>query len=173
MTRRSSATLVQTNFPRLEADGVTHRRECECPRCDAGYRPSESERALAARRWRHESDREKAQSAHEKLQEKKRVRALKLGLALAAEAKETEARLLEQDRLAAGLADDPRLAELLRLRRAGVPVAEALDLVERRPAWPAGGRRGSGIQLRFTDLDDGDRRPARAASRPDRGARRD
>ncbi len=28
------------HLPRFEADGVTHRRDCECVRCDAGYRPT-------------------------------------------------------------------------------------------------------------------------------------
>ena len=47
-------------LPRLEEDGVTHRRDCECVRCDAGYRPTEHERADARRRIGEQKAREQA-----------------------------------------------------------------------------------------------------------------
>ena len=36
-----------THLPRFEPDGTTHRRDCECVRCDAGFRPTEEERRVA------------------------------------------------------------------------------------------------------------------------------
>src|SRR6478735_8180437 len=76
------------HLPRLEADGVTHRRDCECVRCDAGFRPTEHERTAARLRFE------------------------------AAQSRELAARALARRR------------ERARLRRAGVPLAEALASVE-------------------------------------------
>jgi hypothetical protein len=47
---RESLPLL-AHLPRLEADGVTHRRDCECVRCDAGFRPTEHDRTVARQRW--------------------------------------------------------------------------------------------------------------------------
>jgi len=47
-------------LPRLETDGVTHRRDCECVRCDAGFRPTERERVEARRRISDKRAREQA-----------------------------------------------------------------------------------------------------------------
>src|SRR3954451_20956565 len=73
------------HLPRFEADGVTHRRDCECVRCDAGYRPSEAERTVAGRRWEERRIREAAARALSRRQELARVRAVATELALGAE----------------------------------------------------------------------------------------
>jgi len=122
------------HLPRFEADGVTHRRDCECVRCDAGYRPSEADRAVAGRRWEERRIREAAARALTRRQERARVRALATELALGAEiqaANETVRAL----RAAQVRADsDSRLALLQSLRRTGMPLAAALAEVERRSA---------------------------------------
>ena len=74
-----------THLPRFEADGVTHRRDCECVRCDAGYRPSETDRTVAGQRWEERRIREAAARALARRQERARVRAVATELALGAE----------------------------------------------------------------------------------------
>jgi len=120
------------HLPRFEADGVTHRRDCECVRCDAGYRPSETDRTDAGRRWEERRIREAAARALARRQERARVRAVATELALGVEirAANEEVRAL---RAAHARADgDPRLALLQALRRTGMPLAAALVEVERR-----------------------------------------
>jgi hypothetical protein len=120
------------HLPRLEADGVTHRRDCECVRCDAGYRPTEQERTAARRRWTDRREHEAALRALARRQERARVRAAALGLELRAEEAVTDAHV-EALRVAHERADaDGRLALLQSLRRAGMPLAAALVEVERR-----------------------------------------
>ena len=125
------------HLPRFEADGVTHRRDCECVRCDAGYRPSEADRTVAGRRWEERRVREAAARALARRQERARVRAVATELAVGAEirAANEEVRAL---RAAHARADgDPRLALLQALRRTGMPLAAALVEVERRSKDPA------------------------------------
>ena len=73
------------HLPRFEADGVTHRRDCECVRCDAGYRPSETDRTVAGQRWEERRIREAAARALARRQERARVRAVATELALGVE----------------------------------------------------------------------------------------
>jgi hypothetical protein len=120
------------HLPRLEADGVTHRRDCECVRCDAGYRPTEQERATARRRFEDRRVREAAARALARRQERARVRAAATGLALRAEEVAADERLRAL-RVARARADgDQRLALLQSLRRTGMSLAAALSEVERR-----------------------------------------
>jgi predicted transcriptional regulator len=84
----------------------------------------------------HSDELEKAQLALERMKEKKRIRSLKMELALAESEQQTDV-LLEQQRQAHERADrDPKLEELLRLRKAGVSIQEALSRIEgdRKPA---------------------------------------
>ena len=122
------------HLPRFEADGVTHRRDCECVRCDAGYRPSETERTVAGQRWEEQRIREAAARALARRKERARVRALATELALGAEiqAANDTVRALRAAHVRADA--DQRLALLQSLRRTGMPLAAALAEVERRSA---------------------------------------
>src|SRR5262245_41754277 len=71
---RNLSLLVR--LPRVEADGVTHRRDCECVRCDAGFRPSEHERVEARRRFEHGQARERGRERTARALERSRERAL-------------------------------------------------------------------------------------------------
>jgi hypothetical protein len=119
-------------LPRLEADGHTHRRDCECPRCDAGFTPSERQRDAASRRWQEETDRKAAEAALARKRARDRIKALRLALDLEEEERQTAARLREEKALAARLRSDARLATLLAVREAGVPPADAVEETERR-----------------------------------------
>src|SRR5205814_10285382 len=115
------------SLPRLEADGETHRRDCECPRCDAGWRPSEGQRGVAARRWREQQERQAAEAALRRKQARDRIKALRLALALEEEERRTAARLREEAALAARLRKDARLSTLLAVRQAGLPPQDAVQ----------------------------------------------
>jgi hypothetical protein len=128
----SRAPSLTLSLPRLEADGDTHRRDCECPRCDAGWRPSEGQRDAAARRWREQQERQAAEAALRRKQARDRVKALRLALALEEEERRTAARLREEAALAARLRKDARLSTLLAIRQAGLPPADAVQETERR-----------------------------------------
>jgi hypothetical protein len=135
------------HLPRLEPDGVTHRRDCECVRCDAGYRPTEHERAAARRRFVERRVREAAARAFARRQERARVRAAATGLALRAEEVVADARVRALHAAQARADGDQRLALLQSLRRAGMPLAAALIEVERRSNDSAGwAQQGSNLQ---------------------------
>ncbi len=120
------------HLPRFEADGVTHRRDCECVRCDAGYRPSEADRTVAGRRWDERRIREAAARALARRQERARVRAVATELALGAEIQAADEKVRAL-RAAHQRADsDRRLALLQSLRRSGMSLAAALAEVESR-----------------------------------------
>ena len=124
--------------PRLETDGVTHRRDCECVRCDAGFRPSEEDRRTARLRWEVRRARGAAERALERRRERARVKQAALALELEAEAKAVDDRIRALRAARARADSDARLALLRRLRGAGVPLAEALAAVEREAVGPAG-----------------------------------
>jgi hypothetical protein len=130
MGRRAPSYAL--SLPRLEADGQTHRRECECPRCDGGWRPSEGQREVAARRWEEQRERQAAEAALKRKQARDRIKALGLALALEEEERRTLTRLREEAALAARLRSDARLAALLEIRSAGVPPEDAVEETERR-----------------------------------------
>ena len=119
-------------LPRFEDDGVTHRRDCECVRCDAGYRPTEHERAEARRR--HGEHKAREQVARDIVRRKERER-MKLAVVdvyvdeqVRAANEQVRALREARDRAAA----DERLAQLWELRRAGLSLRDAIDEVERR-----------------------------------------
>jgi hypothetical protein len=120
------------HLPRLEADGLTHRRDCECVRCDAGYRPTEQERTVARHRWDQRRLHEAATRALARQQERAHVRAAAVGLALRAEEAAADARVRALRAARARADEDRQLALLQSLRRAGMPLAAALVEVERR-----------------------------------------
>jgi hypothetical protein len=129
-TRRSPPSTL--SLPRLEADGRTHRRDCECPRCEAGFGPSEGQRGLAARRWQEQQDRQAAEAALARKRARDRIKALRLVLALEEEDRRTAARLKEEAKLLARLKEDARLNTLLAVRQEGLPPDDAVRETERR-----------------------------------------
>ena len=134
MVRRPLPLLA--HLSRLEADGVTHRRDCECVRCDAGFRPTEHDRTMARERWQVAKAHQGAARALDRRREKIRAKKFALVMELDAEARATDAHI-NALRAARTRADsDARLSLLQRLRRAGVPLTRALELVDR--VGPAG-----------------------------------
>ena len=78
------------HLARLEADGVTHRRDCECVRCDAGFRPTEHDRTVARERWRLAKSQQAAAKALDRRREKVRAKKFALVMELDAESKATD-----------------------------------------------------------------------------------
>jgi hypothetical protein len=123
-------------LPQFEEDGVTHRRDCECVRCDAGFRPTEQERAEARRRFGAQKAREQAARAEVRRKERERMKLAIVDVYVDEQvrAANEKVRALREarDRAAA----DVRLAQLWELRRAGWPLRAALEEVERRSPMP-------------------------------------
>ena len=123
------------HLPRLEADGVTHARDCECVRCDAGFRPTEGERADARRRWEVQQARalewERTTRALARRRERARVKQAALEIQIEADIRAVDARIQALRAAQARTEEDPRMAALKQLRAAGVPLAKALEEVER------------------------------------------
>ena len=123
-------------LPRFEADGILHRRDCECVRCDAGFRPTEHERAEAERRIGALKAREQAARAEARRKERERMKLAVVDVYMDEQvrAANEQVRALREarDRAAA----DQRLAQLWELRRAGWSLRDALEEIERR-AGPA------------------------------------
>jgi hypothetical protein len=120
------------HLPRLEADGSTHRRDCECVRCDAGYRPTEEQRESARLRFEVQRARAAAERALARRRERERVKKTAVALELGAAANDVDERIraLRAARARAE-GDDGRLALLRRLREAGLPLGQALAAVDR------------------------------------------
>ena len=136
MARKKTPLPLLAHLPRLEADGVTHRRDCECVRCDAGFRPTEHDRALARERWQLAKAQQAAARALDRRRQKVRAKKFALVMELDAEAKATDERIVALRAARTRVDDDDRLALLQSLRAEGVPLAEALEIVER--VGPAG-----------------------------------
>ena len=64
----------------MEEDGVTHRRDCPCARCDAGFGPSEHERAQARRRWTEKQAQAAAERAAARKKEGERLKRAEMDL---------------------------------------------------------------------------------------------
>jgi hypothetical protein len=124
---------------RLEADGETHRRDCECARCEAGFTPTERDRELASRRVAEKQGRVMAARAAERKREKARLAQTEL---LAYFRRGNAAADAEVQRLRAVRAKvlaDRRVEELLRLRKEGWELGAALAEIDRRLPPEAGG----------------------------------
>ena len=121
-------------LPRLEEDGVTHRRDCECVRCDAGYRPTEQERTRARQRIAAKKAREQAAHILARKRELEVMKQAVMDLFVDAQVKAANDQVDSLREAKARSASDERLAELWRLRRAGLSLPEALEEVERRAA---------------------------------------
>jgi hypothetical protein len=140
MRSSRARSLPALSLPRLQPDGQTHRRDCECPRCEAGFGPSERQRATAAQRWEDQRLREQAAAALERRRARARIKALGVALALEEEERQTAARLREEAALAQRLHSDPRLAALLENRRRGRSPEEAIREAESRHPPRSAGR---------------------------------
>jgi hypothetical protein len=119
-------------LPLLEEDGLLHRRDCECVRCDAGFRPTEKERAEARRRIGVQKAREHAARAEERRKERARMKLAVVDVFVDEQVKAANTQVhtlrVARDRAAA----DQRLAQLWELRRTGWSLRDALEEVERR-----------------------------------------
>jgi hypothetical protein len=129
----AGALRLQTHLPRFEADGVTHARDCACPRCDAGFGPSERERRVAEARWREREAEEEARRMAERRRRRRLAKAIALRDALEQDERQVDRRLRAERELRARLAADARLEALLARRRAGAPVERALAEAESAP----------------------------------------
>jgi hypothetical protein len=118
--------------PRLEEDGVTHRRECECVRCDAGFRPSEHERLAARRRFDAQRARERTARAQARTEERARMKRDEFEGYVDGQVQAADEQVIALRAARERVARDQRLAELWQLRRAGLSLRDALDEVEKR-----------------------------------------
>jgi hypothetical protein len=119
-------------LPHFEDDGVTHRRDCECVRCDAGFRPTEHEREEARRRFEEQKVREQAARAEMRRKERERMKLAVVDVFVDEQVKAANEQVRALREARARAAADPRLAELWALRRSGWSLADALEEVERR-----------------------------------------
>jgi len=130
--RLSGGTKARPGMERLEADGQTHRRDCECPRCEAGFTPTDHDRELAARRVAEKQGRAAAARAAERKKERTRIAQLDLQAYFRASNAAADAEVHRLRELRSKAIADRRLDELLRLRREGLPLGLALDEIDRR-----------------------------------------
>ena len=133
MARKATETALPllAHLPRFEADGSTHRRDCECVRCDAGYRPTEQQREAAGLRWEIERARAAAERALARQRERERAKKAAVALELQAAANDVDQRIRALRAARARAERDARLALFERLRRAGMPLGQALAEVDR------------------------------------------
>ena len=124
---------------RLEPDGQTHRRDCECARCEAGFTPTEREREHAKRRVAEKQGRLMAARAAERKREKARLAQTELlaYFRLGNAAADAEVQRLRASRAKA--VADRRVDELLRLRTQGWALGAALEEIDRRLPPEGGG----------------------------------
>jgi hypothetical protein len=119
-------------LPRFEDDGVTHRRDCECVRCDAGYRPTEHERIEAQRRFGAQRAREQAAQAELRRKERERMKLAVVDVYVDEQVRAADAQVKAIREARERTAADERLAQLWELRRSGWSLRDALEEVERR-----------------------------------------
>jgi hypothetical protein len=133
MARKAAETKLPllAHLPRFEVDGSTHQRDCECVRCDAGFRPTEQQRESARLRWEVERARAAAERALARRREREQVKKAAVALELGAAANDVDQRIRALRAARARAEGDGRLALLERLRRAGMPLAQALAAVDR------------------------------------------
>ncbi|HET6284217.1 MAG TPA: hypothetical protein VFH73_24890 [Polyangia bacterium] len=126
-----------SRLPRLEEDGETHRRDCSCARCDAGYGPSEAARREALRRWGEVKARKAAARVMARRKEEERLKQAETEQVLDEQVRAADERLRALRQLDERLRQDERLAELWRLRREGWTLRDAMDEIDRRFPVPA------------------------------------
>jgi hypothetical protein len=119
-------------LPRFEDDGVTHRRDCECVRCDAGFRPTEQEREAARRRFGAQKAREQAAQSEVRRKERERMKLAVVDVYVDEQVRAADVQVKALREARERAAADERLAQLWELRRAGWSLRDALEEVERR-----------------------------------------
>ena len=154
----------------LEADGETHRRDCECARCEAGFGPSERERTLAERRNLVRRGRSAALRARARRIERERLRHVALQAFFEQTNQTADVEIARLRALRERVLADRRLAELLRLRNAGMGMAQALAEVDRTmPSDDALGDaendNGRAVASRFSEPRSGPRSGLRSEAR--------
>ena len=148
VTAMGRTLSLLARLPRFEDDGVMHRRDCECVRCDAGYRPTEHERAAARRRQVEHKAREQAAREATRRKERERMKLAVVDVFVDEQVQAASHRGAGAARRAKILraAADERLAQLREPRRTGFSLRDAI----RRGPAPRGGRRArrSGSRVR-------------------------
>ena len=145
--RVARAGQARPGSERLEADGQTHRRDCECARCEAGFRPTDHDRELAARRAAEKQGRAAAARAWERKKERTRLAQLDLAAYFRAGNATADSEVRRLRALRAKVLADRRLNELLRLRAEGMSLGTALAEIERRfPSEDASGAENDNAQ---------------------------
>lgn len=119
-------------LPSFEEDGVTHRRDCACARCDAGFGPSELERAEAYRRWTEKQAQAAAERAVARKKEGERLKRAEMDLFVSDQVKAADEHLRRLRALEQRVRSDQRLDELWRLRKRGLSLVESMAEIERK-----------------------------------------
>jgi hypothetical protein len=130
-------------LPRLEEDGLTHRRDCECVRCDAGFRPTERERQVARQRIGEKRAREQAARDIARRMERERMNQALVEVFVDDQVKAANDQVQSLRAARARSATDERLEQLWELRRAGFSLGEAIAEIERRQAAAAANAAGA------------------------------
>ena len=126
------ALSLLARLPSFEEDGVTHRRDCACARCDAGFGPSEQERAEAHRRWTEKQAQAAAERAVARKKEGERLKRAEMDLFVSDQVKAADEHLRKLRALEQRVRNDQRLEELWRLRKRGLSLVESMAEIDRR-----------------------------------------
>jgi hypothetical protein len=137
--RRGAARAGSQERLRLEADGQTHRRDCECARCEAGFTPTERDREQASRRVAEKQGRVMAARAAERKREKARLAQTELLAYFRQGNAAADAEVQRLRAVRAKVLADRRVDELLRLRKDGWELGAALAEIDRRLPPEGGG----------------------------------
>jgi hypothetical protein len=126
------ALSLLARLPSFEEDGVTHRRDCACARCDAGFGPSEQDRAEAHRRWTEKQAQAAAERAAARKKEGERLKRAEMDLFVSDQVKAADEHLRRLRALEQRVRNDERLEELWRLRKRGLSLVESLAEIDRK-----------------------------------------
>lgn len=122
---------IHPRLERLEGDGETHRRDCECARCEAGFTPTEHDREVASRRVAGKQGRRAAERTWERKKEQTRLKQLELASYFQQTNATADAEVQRWRAARAQAMGDRRMDAFLRLRRTGISVERALSEVDR------------------------------------------
>jgi hypothetical protein len=125
------ALSLLARLPSFEEDGVTHRRDCACARCDAGFGPSEQDRADAHRRWAEKQAQAAAERAAARKKEGERLKRAEMDLFVSDQVKAADEHLRRLRALEQSVRSDQRLDELWRLRKRGLSLRESMAEIDR------------------------------------------
>ncbi len=126
------ALSLLARLPSFEEDGTTHRRDCGCARCDAGFGPSEHERAEAHRRWMEKQAQVVAERAAARKKEGERLKRAEMDLFVSDQVKAADEHLRRLRVLEERVKGDERLDELWRLRKRGLSLVESMAEIDKK-----------------------------------------